>query len=138
MTQQYLKDASPNLINADLAPDIEQTWGWYGIFAFWMSDVHSVGGYVFAASLFALGLAGWQVFVCLLAGIMIVYLFANLMGVPGQKAGIPFPVVCRLSFGVKGGEYSCDYSRSHCCSLVRHSNLSGVKLVYHSGFVLFP
>ena len=27
----------------------------------WMSDVHSVGGYLFAASLFALGLAGWQV-----------------------------------------------------------------------------
>ncbi|MFM2481378.1 NCS1 family nucleobase:cation symporter-1 [Celerinatantimonas sp. YJH-8] len=93
---------SPNLSNRDLAPEKNQNWSWYSIFAFWMSDVHSVGGYVFAASLFALGLAGWQVFVCLLAGIMIVYLFANLMGTPGQKAGIPFPVVCRLSFGIKG------------------------------------
>ncbi|WP_408617125.1 NCS1 family nucleobase:cation symporter-1 [Celerinatantimonas sp. MCCC 1A17872] len=102
MMNKQLQSMSPQLSNADLAPEIDQQWSWYSIFAFWMSDVHSVGGYVFAASLFALGLAGWQVFVCLLAGIMIVYLFANLMGTPGQKAGVPFPVVCRLAFGVKG------------------------------------
>ncbi|WEM44550.1 NCS1 family nucleobase:cation symporter-1 (plasmid) [Photobacterium sp. DA100] len=93
---------SPRLINDDLAPEKEQKWGWYSIFAFWMSDVHSVGGYVFAASLFALGLASWQVFVCLILGISIVQYFANLMGKPGQKAGVPFPVVCRMSFGVLG------------------------------------
>ncbi|WP_238787786.1 hypothetical protein [Vibrio furnissii] len=42
---------SGRLANADLIPDKEQKWGWYSIFAFWMSDVHSVGGYVFAAIL---------------------------------------------------------------------------------------
>jgi nucleobase:cation symporter-1, NCS1 family len=46
----------PSLTNEDLAPLKEQTWTWYNIFAFWMSDVHSVGGYVTAGSLFALGL----------------------------------------------------------------------------------
>ncbi len=40
-----------------------QTWSAYNIFAFWMSDVHSVGGYVFAGSLFALGLTSWQVLI---------------------------------------------------------------------------
>ncbi|GEA62094.1 NCS1 family nucleobase:cation symporter-1 [Vibrio comitans] len=93
---------SPRLSNEDLAPEEKKEWGWYSIFAFWMSDVHSVGGYVFAASLFALGLNGIQVFISLLAGISIVLLFANLMGKPGQKAGIPFPVVARMSFGVFG------------------------------------
>ncbi|MFA0088655.1 NCS1 family nucleobase:cation symporter-1 [Vibrio sp. E150_011] len=93
---------SKRLSNEDLAPDKEQSWGWYSIFAFWMSDVHSVGGYVFAASLFALGLNGIQVFISLLIGISIVLVFANLMGKPGQKAGIPFPVVARMSFGVFG------------------------------------
>lgn len=93
---------SPRLSNDDLKPDTEQKWGWYSIFAFWMSDVHSVGGYVFAASLFALGLNGIQVFISLLAGISIVLLFANLMGKPGQKAGAPFPVIARMSFGVFG------------------------------------
>ncbi|WP_026972806.1 NCS1 family nucleobase:cation symporter-1 [Aliagarivorans marinus] len=93
---------SDRLSNHDLKPDEEQKWGWYSIFAFWMSDVHSVGGYVLAASLFALGLTGIQVFVALMVGISIVLLFANLMGKPGQKAGVPFPVVARMSFGVFG------------------------------------
>ena len=52
---------SERLYNEDLAPLRHQTWGAYNIFAFWMSDVHSVGGYVFAGSLFALGLTSWQV-----------------------------------------------------------------------------
>jgi NCS1 family nucleobase:cation symporter-1 len=93
---------SDRLANADLLPEKNQNWGWYSIFAFWMSDVHSVGGYVFAASLFALGLNGIQVFISLLIGISIVMVFANLMGQPGQKAGVPFPVVARMSFGVFG------------------------------------
>lgn len=93
---------SPKLSNEDLLPDTEQKWGWYSIFAFWMSDVHSVGGYVFAASLFALGLNGIQVLISLLVGISIVMVFANMMGQPGQKAGAPFPVIARMSFGVFG------------------------------------
>ena len=47
----------PRLTNEDLAPLKAQTWGQYNIFAFWMSDVHSVGGYITAGSLFALGLS---------------------------------------------------------------------------------
>jgi NCS1 family nucleobase:cation symporter-1 len=41
-------DYDPRLTNDDLAPLKKQTWGTYNIFAFWMSDVHSVGGYVTA------------------------------------------------------------------------------------------
>ena len=53
-----IKDSyDPALTNEDLAPLGKQTWSTYNIFAFWMSDVHSVGGYVTAGSLFALGLA---------------------------------------------------------------------------------
>ena len=59
----------PRLTNEDLAPLRKQTWGQYNIFAFWMSDVHSVGGYITAGSLFALGLSSWQVLVSLLVGI---------------------------------------------------------------------
>ncbi|GGM22947.1 nitrate reductase [Pseudomonas asuensis] len=92
---------SDKLYNEDLGPT-PQTWTWYNIFAFWMSDVHSVGGYVFAASLFALGLASWQVLVALLVGICIVQLIANLVAKPSQQAGVPYPVICRLAFGVFG------------------------------------
>lgn len=92
----------PRLTNEDLAPLKEQTWGSYNIFAFWMSDVHSVGGYLTAGSLFALGLTSWQVFGCLIAGIVIVQFFCNLVAKPSQQAGVPYPVTSRASFGVLG------------------------------------
>ena len=92
----------PRLTNEDLAPLREQTWSSYNIFAFWMSDVHSVGGYVTAGSLFALGLASWQVLFALLAGIVIVYVFCNLVAKPSQVTGVPYPVINRAIFGVLG------------------------------------
>jgi NCS1 family nucleobase:cation symporter-1 len=90
------------LTNEDLAPLAKQTWTSYNIFAFWMSDVHSVGGYVTAGSLFALGLTSWEVLVSLVAGILIVNFFCNLVAKPSQAAGVPYPVICRAPFGVKG------------------------------------
>lgn len=92
----------PRLTNEDLAPLRTQSWGSYNIFAFWMSDVHSVGGYVTAGSLFALGLASWQVLIALLIGITIVYFFCNLVAKPSQATGVPYPVICRSVFGVLG------------------------------------
>jgi NCS1 family nucleobase:cation symporter-1 len=92
----------PRLTNEDLAPLTRQTWGSYNIFAFWMSDVHSVGGYVTAGSLFMLGLSSWQVLVSLLVGISIVYVFCNLVAKPSQITGVPYPVICRSVFGVLG------------------------------------
>ncbi len=92
----------PRLTNADLAPLEKQTWGVYNIFAFWMSDVHSVGGYVTAGSLFALGLASWQVLLALVLGIAVVQLFCNLVAKPSQRTGVPYPVISRVAFGVLG------------------------------------
>ena len=90
------------LANEDLAPLRKQKWSAYNIFAFWMSDVHSVGGYVTAGSLFALGIASWQVLIALVVGIVIVQCFANLVAKPSQRTGVPYPVVNRFIFGVKG------------------------------------
>src|SRR3984893_1679070 len=96
--------ADPRLYNHDLAPTAPEgrTWGVFSLFAMWMSDVHSVGGYTFAASLFFLGLTGWQVLLSMLAGIMAVYFLMNLIGRPSLRYGIPFPVMARGSFGVIG------------------------------------
>jgi NCS1 family nucleobase:cation symporter-1 len=93
---------SDRLYNDDLAPVTERTWTAYSLFAMWMADVHSIGGYTFAAGLFFLGLAGWQVFLALLLGITIVYFLMNLTGIAGQRHGVPYPVLARLSFGLFG------------------------------------
>ena len=96
--------AHPKLYNHDLAPAAPEarTWGVFSLFAMWMSDVHSVGGYTFAASLFFLGLTGWQVLISMVVGIVAVYFLMNLIGRPSQRYGIPYPVVARISFGVMG------------------------------------
>ena len=96
--------AHPQLYNHDLAPTAPEgrTWGAFSLFAMWMSDVHSVGGYTFAASLFFLGLTGWQVLISMLVGITAVYFLMNLIGRPSLRYGIPFPVMARVSFGVMG------------------------------------
>src|SRR3954452_19067764 len=90
------------LANNDLAPLRKQTWSSYNIFAFWMSDVHSVGGYVTAGALFSLGIASWQVLVSLIVGIGIVMVFCNLVAKPSQVTGVPYPVINRAIFGVRG------------------------------------
>lgn len=98
-----IKDSyHPRLTNEDLAPLKKQTWKSYSFFAFWMSDVHSVGGYVTAGSLFALGLAAWQVLLALLVGISIVYFLCNLVAKPSHATGTPYPVASRIPFGVLG------------------------------------
>ena len=92
------------LFNHDLAPvpRSKRTWTGYSIFAMWMSDVHSVGGYTFAASLFLLGISGWQVLLALTIGILAVYVLMNWVGKPSLVHGIPFPVMARVSMGVMG------------------------------------
>ncbi|HEY2060987.1 MAG TPA: NCS1 family nucleobase:cation symporter-1 [Amycolatopsis sp.] len=92
----------PGLWNEDLAPAKDRRWKVYDIFALWMSDVHNLGNYTFAAGLFVLGLSAWQVFTALLFGFVLIYVGMNLMGRIGQRTGVPFPVVARISFGTFG------------------------------------
>jgi NCS1 family nucleobase:cation symporter-1 len=49
-----------------------------------------------------LGLSSWQVLLALLIGIGIVQVFCNLVAKPSQVTGVPYPVICRASFGVLG------------------------------------
>src|SRR4051794_41795771 len=101
--------AHPKLYNHDLAPTAPEgrTWGVFSLFAMWMSDVHSVGGYTFAASLFFLGLTGWQVLISMLIGITAVYFLMNLIGRPSLRYGIPFPGMAPGSFWGVGANSSC-------------------------------
>ncbi|MGW4528126.1 NCS1 family nucleobase:cation symporter-1 [Amycolatopsis sp. NPDC004378] len=100
--QETTAPPDPRLWNEDLAPAKDRRWKVYDIFALWMSDVHNLGNYTFAAGLFVLGLSAWQVFTALLFGFVIIYFGMNLMGRIGQRTGVPFPVVARISFGTFG------------------------------------
>lgn len=129
-TEAIIKSSyDAKLTNQDLAPLKKQTWGAYNIFAFWMSDVHSVGGYVMAGSLFALGLNSWQVLLSLLIGIAIVQFFTNLIAKSSQQTGTPYPVILPRNLRCAWCKYSCRYPWSYCCRMVWHSNLFGLKCI---------
>lgn len=85
--------------------EAEKTWGWFAIFNIWANDVQSLFGYTLVASLFiTYGVSGWTAFAALIAaGLMIMFL-VNLSGAPGEKYGIPYPVLARASMGTAGAK----------------------------------
>ncbi|EGD55502.1 NCS1 family nucleobase:cation symporter-1 [Gordonia neofelifaecis] len=97
---------SPALYNTDLAPTKREgrRWSTYNIFTLWANDVHSLGNYAFAIGLFALGLGGWQILLALGLGGLFLFLLLNLSGFMGEKTGVPFPVMSRISFGIRGAQ----------------------------------
>lgn len=64
--------SSSSLINDDLAPVTQRTWGGKDYLFLWMSNIHSVAGYVTVSSLFVMGLPLQDVFLALLLGILVV------------------------------------------------------------------
>ncbi|MFP5021665.1 NCS1 family nucleobase:cation symporter-1 [Pseudonocardia phyllosphaerae] len=96
----------PRLYNADLAPTSRtgRTWRAYNIFTLWAGDVHSLGNYGFVLGLFALGLGGWQILAALGLGALGLLVLLTVSGEMGRRTGVPFPVLSRIAFGVRGAQ----------------------------------
>ncbi|WP_453985922.1 cytosine permease [Brevibacterium casei] len=97
---------SPRFYNADLAPSRKEgrSWTAYSVFSLWANDVHSLGNYGFALGLFALGLGAWQILLALLVGAGLLFVLLTLSGFMGHKTGVPYPVMCRIAFGIHGAQ----------------------------------
>ena len=100
--------AKNNLINWEIVsvnPN-DKKWNWVDLFCFWGNNIQSIIAFSLIASLYLvydLNIA--VVFLGTVIGCFFVYLFANLIGKPSQKHGIPFPVLLRTSLGFKGARY---------------------------------
>jgi len=84
----------------------DKNWDWKDLFYFWGNNIQSVIAFSLIGSLYLV--YELNIFVVLfgtLIGSFFVYLFANLIGKPSQKYGLPFPVILRTSLGVKGAKY---------------------------------
>lgn len=101
-----LAGVSMKLYNADLAPTQRagRRWSAYNIFTLWANDVHSLGNYAFAIGLFALGLGAWQILLAFLIGALLLFALLSLSGFMGEKTGVPFPVMSRIAFGIRGAQ----------------------------------
>src|SRR5215213_3779595 len=96
------KNAS--LYNEDLAivPKEKRTWGTWNYAALWISMSLCIPTYMLASSLIQGGMNWWQAILTIFLGNTIVLIPMILNGRAGAKYGIPFPVLARASFGVKG------------------------------------
>ncbi|MFH9670106.1 NCS1 family nucleobase:cation symporter-1 [Streptomyces globisporus] len=97
---------SSTLYTYDLAPTKREgrRWGAYNVFTLWANDVHSLGNYAFAIGLFALGLNVWGILAAFLLASVLLFLLLTLSGFMGHKTGVPFPVMSRIAFGIRGAK----------------------------------
>ena len=103
-----MSQSKKSLINWDLVsvnPN-NKNWDWKDLFCFWGVSIQSVIGFSLITSLYVIyDLNSFIVFFGTILGSLLVYTFSNLIGKPSQKFGLPFSVLLRSSFGVRGAKY---------------------------------
>ena len=106
MMQQY----DPGLYNEDLAPipQARRSWGMYNYASLWVAMSVCIPTYMLASGLIAGGMSWRQAIGTILLGNLIVLIPMLLNAHAGAKYGIPFPVLVRASFGVRGANIPCD------------------------------
>jgi NCS1 family nucleobase:cation symporter-1 len=93
-----------HLYNADLAPvpASGRKWGLLSFAALWVSMSACIPTYMLASSLIGGGMNWWEAILTIFLGNLIVVVPMILNAHAGTKYGIPFPVLCRASFGTAG------------------------------------
>jgi len=96
--------ADSHLSNKDLEPTgpEQRTWGTYHLAALWIGLSIVITTYTLAAGLIAAGMEWWQGLFTVALGNLLVLIPILLNSHPGTKYGIPFPVLVRSSFGIRG------------------------------------
>jgi NCS1 family nucleobase:cation symporter-1 len=109
LTQEILTEEMPetthgSLYSEDLAPvpPARRTWNTWNYAALWISMSLCIPTYMLASSLIEGGMNWWQAILTIFLGNTIVLVPMVLNGHAGAKYGIPFPVLARASFGLKG------------------------------------
>ncbi len=96
--------ASKSLYSEDLAPVplSKRTWNTWNYSALWISMSLCIPTYMLASSLIDGGMNWWEAILTIFIGNTVVLVPMILNGHAGTKYGIPFPVMARASFGVRG------------------------------------
>lgn len=99
-----IEGAHSRLISEDLAPTTPDTRNWttYNYAALWIGMAHCIPTYMMASGMLKEGMNWWQALLTILVGNLIVLIPMLLNSHGGTRYGIPFPVLCRASFGVWG------------------------------------
>jgi NCS1 family nucleobase:cation symporter-1 len=93
-----------SLINDDIRPvPLEaRHWSMWSMASLWVGMVVCVPSYTIAAGLITQGMNWLEALVTILLANTVVLIPMVLNGHPGTKYGIPFPVLARAAFGIRG------------------------------------
>jgi NCS1 family nucleobase:cation symporter-1 len=83
-------------------PRAGRRWGMKDIAVLWISMSACIPTYILASGLIEHGMNWWQAVLTIFLGNVIVLVPMVLNAHAGTKYGIPFPVYCRASFGLRG------------------------------------
>jgi nucleobase:cation symporter-1, NCS1 family len=103
LTDESLISDSP-VYNKDLSPVpiAGRYWTARHFAALWAGMACNIPTYMTASALVADGMTWWQALITVLLGNIIVLVPIMLNSHPGTKYGIPFPVLIRSSYGIRG------------------------------------
>ena len=88
----------------DLLPKLEsqRNWKTFNYFTLWMGSVHNVPNYVMVGGFFILGLSTFSIMMAIILSAFIIALVMVFNGAAGSKYGVPFAMILRASYGVRG------------------------------------
>ncbi len=95
---------SSPLYSEDLAPvpKDKRTWSVWSLAALWVGMAVCIPTYLLASYMITTGLTWWEALIIIGLANLIITVPMVLNGHAGVKYGVPFPVIGRSSFGVKG------------------------------------
>jgi NCS1 family nucleobase:cation symporter-1 len=141
-SQPYLskQDYDPSLFNKDLAPiPLERrTWGVYNYLSLWVAMSVCIPTYMLASGLIAGGMNWWQAVGTILLGNLIVLIPMLLNAHAGTKYGIPFPVLVRASFGVRGANVPAILRALVACGWFGIQTWIGGQAMHSMASILWP
>src|SRR5471030_576216 len=128
------------LSNDDLAPVpvSKRTWGTWNFAALWVSMSACIPTYMLASSLIGGGMNWWEAILTIFLGNLIVVVPMILNAHAGTKYGIPFPVLCRASFGTTGANIPALLRAFVACGWFGIQTWIGGNAIYKILAVFFP
>jgi len=129
-----------SLYNPDLAPVTwdRRRWGLASFAALWISMSACIPTYMLASSLIGGGMNWWEAILTVFVGNLIVLIPMVLNAHAGTRYGIPFPVLCRASFGTRGANIPALLRALVACGWFGIQTWIGGSAIYKILAIFFP
>src|ERR1700719_3767940 len=128
------------LFNSDLAPvpPSRRKWRLGSFAALWISMSACIPTYMLASSLIGGGMNWWEAILTVFLGNLIVLIPMVLNAHAGTRYGIPFPVLCRASFGTMGANLPALLRALVACGWFGIQTWIGGSAIYKILAIFFP